>query len=240
MRRERANIAAQTRLDPNYIPMIAVSARNQRGRVDLVRLFHTLQEMDYLPVREEIRERVAAMWGVTPAWQGAPDAFGGLSSQTQQLVVMSRVVEADQRLFHEKVLPTLLEAFGITDWALVLPNPEEKAEATKISFAQQKVQVANALAQLGFTVALKEQGSDLGDIDFAISGEYVPTAQMQGEQMAMQIAQQEQQFKQQQQQAEQQEQQMEAAQQQANETGEPVTIDLGGGGEGGAEGGGGT
>jgi hypothetical protein len=240
LRRERANIAAQTRLDPNYIPMIAVSARNQRGRVDLVRLFHTLQEMDYLPVREEIRERVAAMWGVTPAWQGAPDAFGGLSSQTQQLVVMSRVVEADQRLFHEKVLPTLLEAFGITDWALVLPNPEEKAEATKISFAQQKVQVANALAQLGFTVALKEQGSDLGDIDFAISGEYVPTAQMQGEQMAMQIAQQEQQFKQQQQQAEQQEQQMEAAQQQANETGEPVTIDLGGGGEGGAEGGGGT
>ena len=233
LRRERANIAAQTRLDPNFIPMVAVSARNQRGRVDLVRLFHTLQEMDYLPVREEIRERVAAMWGVTPAWQGAPDAFGGLSSQTQQLVVMSRVVEADQRLFHEKVLPTLLEAFGITDWALVLPNPEEKAEATKISFAQQKVQVANSLAQLGFTITLKEQGMELGDLDFVVSGEYVPTAQMQGEQMAMQIAQQEQQFQMQQQQAAQQQQQIEAAQQQANETGEPVEIDVGGGGEGG-------
>ena len=236
LRRERANIAAQTRLDPNYIPMIAVSARNQRGRVDLVRLFHTLQEMDYLPVREEIRERVAAMWGVTPAWQGAPDAFGGLSSQTQQLVVMSRVVEADQRLFHEKVLPTLLEAFGITDWMLVLPNPEEKAEATKISFAQQKVQVANALAQLGFTITLKAQDSDLGDLDFVISGEYVPTAQMQGEQMAMQIAQQEQQFQMQQQQQEQQQQMIQSAQEQANETGEPVEVDMGGAGD---EGGGG-
>ena len=233
LRRERANIAAQTRLDPNFIPMVAVSARNQRGRVDLVRLFHTLQEMDYLPVREEIRERVAAMWGVTPAWQGAPDAFGGLSSQTQQLVVMSRVVEADQRLFHEKVFPVLLEAFGVTDWALVLPNPEEKAEATKISFAQQKVQVANALAQLGFTVTLKEQGIDLGDIDFAISGEYVPTAQMQGQQQAMQIAQQEQQFKMQQQQQEQQEEQIAMAQEQADATGEPVEVDLGGGGEAG-------
>ena len=233
LRRERANIAAQTRLDPNYIPMIAVSARNQRGRVDMVRLFHTLQEMDYLPVREEIRERVAAMWGVTPAWQGAPDAFGGLSSQTQQLVVMSRVVEADQRLFHEKVFPVILEAFGITDWALVLPNPEEKAEATKISFAQQKVQVANTLAQLGFTITLKEQGSDLGDIDFVISGEYVPTAQMQGEQMGMQIAQQEQQFQMQQQQQKQQEEQIADAQEQANVTGEPVEVDLGGGGEGG-------
>ena len=233
LRRERANIAAQTRLDPNYIPMIAVSARNQRGRVDMVRLFHTLQEMDYLPVREEIRERVAAMWGVTPAWQGAPDAFGGLSSQTQQLVVMSRVVEADQRLFHEKVFPVLLDAFGITDWALVLPNPEEKAEATKISFAQQKVQVANALAQLGFTITLKQQGSDLGDVDFSISGEYVPTAQMQGEQMGMQIAQQEQQFQMQQQQQKQQEEQIADAQEQANVTGEPVEVDVGGGGEGG-------
>ena len=127
LRRERDHIAAQTRVDPNYIPMVAVSSRNNRGRVDMVRLFHTLQEMDYLPVREEIRERVAAMWGVSPAWQGAPDAFGGLSQQTTQLTVMSRVVEGDQRLFHEKVFPLILQAFGITDWKLVLPNPEDKA-----------------------------------------------------------------------------------------------------------------
>ena len=33
LRRERAHIAAQTRVDPNYIPMVAVSARSQRGRV---------------------------------------------------------------------------------------------------------------------------------------------------------------------------------------------------------------
>ena len=46
LRRERAHIAAQTKLDPNFIPMVAVSARSQRGRVDMVRLFHTLQEMD--------------------------------------------------------------------------------------------------------------------------------------------------------------------------------------------------
>jgi|10_taG_2_1085330.scaffolds.fasta_scaffold00108_23 hypothetical protein len=237
LRRERANIAAQTRLDPNFIPMVAVSARSQRGRVDMVRLFHTLQEMDYLPVREEIRERVGAMWGVTPAWQGAPEAFGGLSTQTQQLVVMSRVVEADQRMFHEKIFPLLLEAFGITDWELELPQPEEKAEATKISFAQQKVQVANTLAQLGFTVALKEQQVDLGEMEFIISGDQVPTAQMQGEQQAMEIAGQEQQFQMQQMQAEQQNQMIDQAQQQANATGEPIEVDVGaaGGAEGGGE-----
>mgnify|MGYP003126047068 FL=1 len=200
LRREREHIAAQTRLDPNYVPMVAVSARNQRGRVDMVRLFHSLQEMDYLPVREEVRERVAAMWGVTPAWQGAPEAFGGLSQQTQQLVVMSRVVESDQRMFHEKVFPQLLDAFGITDYEIQLPQPEEKAENTRLSFAAQKIQIANQFSQLGFSVKLKEQDVPIWDADFIVSGEAVPTAQMQAEQLAMGVEAQKQQMQMQEQQ----------------------------------------
>tara|TARA_R110000824_G_scaffold74443_5_gene189240 strand:- start:5300 stop:7252 length:1953 start_codon:yes stop_codon:yes gene_type:complete len=204
LRRERDHIAAQTRLDPNYIPMIAVSARNQRGRVDMIRLFHSLQEMDYLPVREEVRERVAAMWGVTPAWQGAPEAFGGMSTQTQQLVVMSRVVEGDQRLFHEKVFPQLLEAFGIKNYSLMLGNPEEKAENTRLSFAQQKIQIVSQFSQLGFDIKLKEQDVDIWEADFLVSGEPMPTAKMAAEQQAMGIEQQKQQMQQMQEQQEQQ------------------------------------
>ena len=194
LRRERQQIAAQTRLDPNYIPMVAVSARNNRGRVDMVRLFHTLNEMDYLPVRNEIRERIAAMWGVTPAWQGAPEAFGGLSTQTQQLVVMSRVVEGDQRLIHEKIFPQILEAFGITDWRLELPQPEEKAEATRISFSQQKAQIANQFIALGFDVRLKDDGVAVEDAEFVIYGKPVNMMEKQGEQMDMQLEQTQQQM----------------------------------------------
>tara|TARA_R100000700_G_scaffold40975_1_gene58860 strand:+ start:2002 stop:3663 length:1662 start_codon:yes stop_codon:yes gene_type:complete len=203
LRRERAHIAAQTRLDPNFIPMVAVSSRNNRGRVDMVRLFHTLQEMDYLPVKQEIRERIASMWGVSPTWQGTPEAFGGMSATTQNLTVMSRVVESDQRLFHEKVFPELLKAFGVTDYEIELPRPEEKADATIISHTQQKVAMASQLSQLGFTVELKEKNeTDMLEIDFVISGEPVPTAKMQGEQQAMQLEQQQQQIEQAKQQAE--------------------------------------
>ena len=190
LRKEREHIAAQTRLDPNYIPMVAVSSRNQRGRVDMVRLFHTLQEMDYLPVKEEIRERVGAVWGVTPAWQGAPEAFGGLSTQTQQLVVMSRVVESDQRLFHEKVFPKLCEAFNITDFELLLPTPEEKAEATRISFSQQRIGIANQFAQLGFDVKLKEDNVPLEEAEFVVSGEMAKTVQIQAQTQALGLQQQ--------------------------------------------------
>jgi len=106
------------------------------------------------------------------------------------------VVEGDQRLFHEKIFPELLEAFGITDWNLSLAVPEEKAEATRISFSQQRVAIANQLNQMGFTIKLKEGGVLMEDALFTIDGEAVSTAQIQGEQQAMaleqQIAQQEQ------------------------------------------------
>ena len=211
LRRERENIAAQTKQDPNYIPMVAVSSKTNRGRVDMVRLFHTLQEMDYLPVKEEIRERVAALWGVSPAWQGTPEAFGGLSTQTQQLMVMSRVVEADQRLFHEKVLPLILDAYGITDWTLGLPHPEEKAEATRINFASQRVQIAKQLNDLGFDLVLKQQDANMDDVDFIVSGEPVPSAQIRGETEVLALTAQEEQMKQQQMQLMQQQVAAEAA-----------------------------
>jgi hypothetical protein len=238
LRRERQQIAAQTRLDPNYIPMVAVSSRNNRGRVDMVRLFHTLNEMDYLPVRGEIRERIAAMWGVTPAWQGAPEAFGGLSTQTQQLVVMSRVVEGDQRLYHEKIFPQLLEAFGVTDWGLKLPNPEEKAEATRISFSQQKAQIANQFIALGFEVRLKDDGVPVEDAEFMIFGKPVNMMEKQGEQMDMAIDQQKQQMEQMQMQQQMMEQQAQAGQQPGQPPAAPEGVNQAPGRVGAAPGGG--
>ena len=184
LRREREHIQSRMRQDPNYIPMVAVSTKQQRGRADLIKLFHTLQEMDYLPVREEIRERIAAMWGVTPAWQSAPESVGGLSSQSQQLTVMSRVIEADQRMIHEKILPKLLEAFGVTDWVLELPQPEEKAEATRISFAMQRISAANMLVQMGFDIKIKSTEMGIDEIDFSVSGEAINMKEQQ-EQMMM-------------------------------------------------------
>lgn len=180
LQRERAHIQAQMKLDPNYVPLVAVSSKGNRGRVDMVRLFQTLQEMDYLPVRNEIRERIASMWGVTPAWQGAPDAFGGLSTQTAQLSVMSRVVEGDQRIFHDQVFPLICEAFGITDWKLELPTPEEEAESTKIMFALQKIQAVQLLQQMGFDIKIKSQESGLDQIDFVVSGEAKSLQELMG------------------------------------------------------------
>jgi hypothetical protein len=177
---ERVRVEAKTQEDPTYMPWVAVSTKSGRGRTDFVRLFHTLQEMDYLPVRNEIRERISALYGVSPIWMGAPEEMGGISTQTQQLVVTSRTVESDQRLYNEKILPKILEAFGITDWGLNLEQPEEKVEAVVVQQAQGKVQLAGMMAQMGFKVELKPGCEDIDTLDFQFSGEAMNMQDMMG------------------------------------------------------------
>jgi len=168
---ERARVEAKMMEDPTYTPWIAVSQKTGRGRTDVVKLFHTLHEMDYLNVRNEIRERVSAIYGVSPIWMGHMEGIGGISGQTQQLVVMSRVVERNQRLYNEKVFPVLMAEFGITDWEIKLRAPEEKTEQARMQFASQKVQIASQLVNMGFDVKLQTgKGTNIEELDFEVSG----------------------------------------------------------------------
>jgi len=181
IRRARSDIVAQLRQNPDYVPIIGYSSRqNARGRVDFVRLFNTLMEMDFLNIRNEIRERIASIWGLPPMWQSEHTGMGGLSNQSQQLVQFSRVVESDQRMFNEKVFPFISEAFGITDWKVILSQPEEKAESTRIQFAQQRISAASMLKQMGFDVELKEGVASMDDIEFKVSGKAEQQPQMGG------------------------------------------------------------
>ena len=112
----------------------------------------------------------------------------------------------------EKVFPKILKAFGITDFELLLPTPEEKAEATRISFAQQRVGIANQLAQMGFEIKLKEDNIGLEDAEFVVTGEMAKTVQMQAQGQELQL-----------------EQQMQQAEQQASQTEEQGGSEEGGG-----------
>jgi hypothetical protein len=181
LRREREGILQQLAKSPDYVPMMAVSAKQgSRGRAELIRLFHTFAEMDYMPIKNEIRERIASLWGVTPIWQTAVESVGGMSSQTAQLVVTSRVVESDQSIFNDKMFPFITNAFGISDWELKLRVPEEKAESTRIQFGQQRIAAANMLHMMGFSVKLKPGVKSIDDVDFIVSGEAMNMQQQMG------------------------------------------------------------
>jgi hypothetical protein len=167
--------------DPTYIPWIAVSQRTGRGRTDFVRLFHTLQEMDYLNIRNEIRDRVSMIYGVPQIYMNVMEGVGGLSGQTQQLKMFSNVIEADQRRYNDILFPYILKLFNITDWEIKLRTPEEKIESVILAQAQQKVGIASQMKMIGFDVALKSGSSDITTLDFVFSG----TPPTMGEQQMM-------------------------------------------------------
>ena len=177
---ERARVESKMMEDPTYLPWIAVSQKSGRGRTDFVRLFHTLQEMDYLPVRNEIRDRVSMIYGVPQIYMNVMEGVGGLSGQTQQLKMFSNVIEADQRRYNEILFPQLLKLFNITDWEIKLRTPEEKIESVMIQQAQQKVAVAGQMRMMGFDVALKSGSGDINTLDFVFSGKPQPMDQSMG------------------------------------------------------------
>jgi ribosomal protein L40E len=183
---ERSRIESRMMEDPTYTPWIAVSSRTQRGRTDVVKLWHTLQEMDYLNVRNEIRDRIAAIYGVPQLYMNVMEGVGGLSGQTQQMKVFSNVIEADQRRYNERIFPILLENFGITDWEIKLRPPEDKVESVILQLAQQKVAIAGQMMQLGFDIKLKPGSEDIETLDFEFSGESINPMKQQQQMMAMQ------------------------------------------------------
>lgn len=171
LEQERARMESRMMDDPTYTPWIAVSNRTGRGRTDVIKLFHTLHEMDYLRIREEIRDRVAGIYGVPQMFYNVMEGMGGISGQTQQLKMMSNVVSSDQRMFNEKLIPSILKDLGITDWLVKLRTPEEKVEGQVIQLAQQKVMIATQMRQMGFDVKLKSKAWDIDSLDFSFGGE---------------------------------------------------------------------
>lgn len=163
---ERQRVEAKMMEDPTYMPWVAVSQRTGRGRTDFVRLFHTLHEMDYLPVRNEIRDRLSALYGVPQIYYNVTEGVGGLSGQTQQIKVFANVVNSDQRLYNEKIFPILLQEFGITDWELVLRTPEEKIESQQLQVVQSRITIAQQMQQLNYKVELKPGCETVDTVDF--------------------------------------------------------------------------
>jgi len=79
---ERARVEAKMMEDPTYMPWIGVSQKTGRGRTDFVRLFHTLQEIEYIEVRNEIRDRISSIYGVPQIYMNIMEGVGQMAGQS--------------------------------------------------------------------------------------------------------------------------------------------------------------
>ena len=148
--------------DPNYIPKVGIESATGRGRVEFVRFMDSLDEMQYGAVRDELRMRIAAFYGVSNVFMMDTGKGGGLNNEGLQILVTNRAVEYGQKLYSRELFPRLLGEMGTTDWELTLRPNEEEDDVTRLRRDEMEVNIAQRMQALGFQPELTEDaGRDI-------------------------------------------------------------------------------
>tara|TARA_R110000824_G_scaffold140134_3_gene305711 strand:+ start:2708 stop:4348 length:1641 start_codon:yes stop_codon:yes gene_type:complete len=142
--------------DAHFIPVMAIESEASGSSVEWVKFMDSLKEMDYISVKEDLRDRVAAFYGVSKIFMADSSTSGGLNNEGMQILVTNRAVEMAQNVWNKYVFPFIVKQFGITDWRLVLPPSEEEDEIAVLRKREIEVNIASQIKNLGFEVDMDE------------------------------------------------------------------------------------
>lgn len=161
--------------DPHFIPMIAVETAEgkAKGKMDFVSFTSNLMDMQFIQVKDDIRQRISALYGVSNILMSDTSGVGGLNNEGLQIKVTDRAVEEGQAVWEENIFPQLLEQFNITDFSLELLPSEEEDTLKDLQAQQMEVGIAQQMLQMGFNVEYKDE-------KFIYSGEAQSPQQMGG------------------------------------------------------------
>jgi hypothetical protein len=144
--------------DPHYIPVMGIEAEG-KGSIEWIKFMDSLKEMEYVAVKDDLRDRVSAFFGVSKIFMADNTTSGGLNNEGMQILVTNRAVQMAQNVYNEYVFPFLTTQFGITDWNLKLPPSEEEDEIAVIRKRELEVGIAGQIKNLGFEVEMDEDGN---------------------------------------------------------------------------------
>jgi len=145
--------------DPHFIPVMGIEAENGKGAVEWVKFMDSLKEMDYVSVKDDLRDRISAFYGVSKVFMADNTTSGGLNNEGMQILVTNRAVQKAQTVYNNYVFPFLTKQFGITDWNLKLPPSEEEDEIAVLRKRELEVNIAASTKNLGFEVDMDEDGN---------------------------------------------------------------------------------
>jgi len=145
--------------NPHYIPKMFLEGEgNGTGSgMEFVRFMDTLEEMQYIPVRDEIRRTIAAMYGVTNIFIGDTSGVGGLNAEDTQIDITNMAAESGISIYNDHIMPEILEWLGITDWNYELKSPFEENKQRELNENLSETQIAQSMLNMGFNVELGEK-----------------------------------------------------------------------------------
>jgi len=145
--------------DPHYIPVMGIESEAGKGSIEWIKFMDSLKEMDYVSVKEDLRDRIAAFYGVSKIFMADNTTSGGLNNEGMQILVTNRAVQMAQTVYNDYVFPFIQNQFGITDWNLKLPPSEEEDEIAALRKREIEVQIAASIKNLGFEIEMDEDGN---------------------------------------------------------------------------------
>jgi rRNA maturation endonuclease Nob1 len=145
--------------DPHFIPIMGIEAEGGKGGVEWIKFMDSLKEMDYVSVKDDLRDRISAFYGVSKVFMADNTTSGGLNNEGMQILVTNRAVQKAQTVYNNYVFPFLVKQFGITDWVLKLPPSEEEDEIAVLRKREIEVNIAASTKNLGFEVDMDEDGN---------------------------------------------------------------------------------
>jgi hypothetical protein len=161
--RTARNIQEHLERDPNYIPTIGVETESGRGGLEYVRMMDTLEELQYIPIKDDIRQRISSFFGVSNVFMNDVSG-GGLNNEGMQIVVTNRALAASQNLYNNRLFPILCDALQIDEWEMSLHPHEEEDEIMIMRRDEMAIRNMLQMKQAGYDAKLRD---DQGILQFS-------------------------------------------------------------------------
>ena len=146
--------------DPHYIPIMGIETDGgNRGSVEWVPFMQSLKEMEYTSVKDDLRMRISAFFGVSNIFLADSSTGGGLNNEGMQIMVTNRSIEMAQSVYNRYLFPFLMKQFGVTDWKIALLRSEEEDEMAVIRKRELEINLAIQMKNLGFDIEMDAEGN---------------------------------------------------------------------------------
>lgn len=132
--------------DPNHIPTLMDDGESDGDPIAFINLLESPAEMQHMEMREWMKERISAKWGVTPIFQGSPSESG--LSQSMEIQVSNRAADR-LRTIQNDVVDVLLKQLGIDGWTVGIAPVEEENEQHEAELQLKHLQILQQAATLG-------------------------------------------------------------------------------------------
>ena len=163
------HLKEEARTDPHAINPILLEGKDGGSGVTWTNLMEPLADMEFVESRNEFRRSIGATFGVMPLFSGDLSQSGGLNNEGLQINVTSQAVQDKQELYNEKALPWILEKFGVTDYSIILEEPEEKDAMIEAQLFGVEIDNAVKMSGMGFDVSYDEEAETFNYSEQAIT-----------------------------------------------------------------------